>query len=141
VLAVTSSALTRPARRTGDAIAHRKASSSLWVTSSTVQPEAARRRITSNREATSGGVSTAVGSSSTKHACAAVERLQDLEPLAYAHRQRGDARIRIDREVVLCGEPRYVLPCPACMDEGAPSRLALVDDILPDGKRFEQFED
>ena len=61
-------------------------------------PCATSRRSVANRLSASWGVSTAVGSSSIKDARAAVERFQDLDPLALADGEIGDPCMRVDRQ-------------------------------------------
>ena len=70
----------------------------------------------------------------------AVERLQNLDPLAHADRQIADTGVGVDRETVALRKLGDALARGPAVDEGSAPRLGAIDDIFPGRQRAEQLE-
>ena len=104
-------------------------------------PSAASRRRTAKISSVSWGVRTAVGSSRTRTCALAVERLEDLDALLPADRQRPDLGVGVDLEA----EPSAELEDPsrgllAIEEDAPPHRLLAEDDVLGDGQDRHEHE-
>ena len=96
---------TFPRRMTVMRSAISRTSYSLWLMKMTDVPSSfVSWRRTAKISRVSCGVSTAVGSSRTRMRRAAIERLEDLDALLPAHRQRADLRVGVDLEAELLAE-------------------------------------
>jgi hypothetical protein len=71
---------------------------------------------------------------------AAHEHLEDLDPLLFAHRQIGNARVWIDRQPVFAGEPRQFGPCRRqAVGQQCPA-LGAQNEVLQHGETVDQHE-
>ena len=75
-----------------------------------------------------------------ENARVAVERLEDLDPLAHSDGQIADPGVRVDREMVMLRELGDTIARGAAVDERAAPRLRAIDDVFPGRQRAEQLE-
>ena len=138
--AVGSVATTRPWRITVTTSVTSRISRSLWVMRTTVLPSSRERPEDAEEVVGLLGREDGGRLVEDQEVGAAVERLQDLDALALAHAEIGDARVGVDLEVVLAPEPREL---GAGARQPGPEPEAALDaehDVLQDRERLHQHE-